>query len=50
MSDTTNNPQPADPPVNSGGNGGTSSNPEEPEGTDLEAIDPPVTTGGGGSA
>ena len=49
MSDTSNNPQPVDPPVNTGGGGTTSS---EPEGEDAEAqsIDPPVNTGGGGGS
>jgi hypothetical protein len=52
MSDTTNDPQPIDPPVTTGG-GGTTPSPIESDGSDAEevqAIDPPVTTGGGGGS
>jgi len=44
MSDNINDPQPVDPPTNTGG-GTTTSEPEEP-GT-SEAVDPPTNTGGG---
>jgi hypothetical protein len=51
MSDETNDPQPSDPPTNTGGGGGTS------ETEDYQALDgggdkgdPPTNTGGGGSA
>jgi len=51
MSDTTNDPQPIDPPVNTGGGGTMSTETEDTETTDgAETIDPPVNTGGGGSA
>ncbi len=49
MSDETNDPQPSDPPTNTGGGGN--------ENEDYEALngggdkgDPPTNTGGGGSA
>ena len=47
MLDTTNDPQPIDPPTNTGG-GTTSSDEPEDTGT-AEAIDPPTNTGGGGT-
>jgi hypothetical protein len=49
MSDTSNNPQPVDPPVNTGGGTTTSGEPEDDESSEAQAIDPPVNTGGGGS-
>lgn len=51
MSDTPNDPQPIDPPVNTGGGGTASEQPEDTEIADsAETIDPPVNTGGGGGA
>jgi hypothetical protein len=50
MSDTPNNPQPIDPPDNTGGGkkAGAIDPPENTEETaDEEAIDPPENTGGG---
>ena len=53
MSDTTNDPQPIDPPVTTGG-GGTQPRPapmsdsDDAEPDEEQAIDPPVSTGGGG--
>jgi hypothetical protein len=47
MSDTPNNPQPTDPPTNTGG--GTSNDAEENETADTTATDPPTNTGGGGN-
>jgi hypothetical protein len=49
MTDTTNDPQPVDPPVNTGG-GSEPIAEEEPETTESAAVavDPPVNTGGGG--
>ena len=47
MSDTTIDPQPTDPPTNTGG-GGTSTDVEET--ADAKMTDPPTNTGGGGSA
>ena len=49
MSDTPIDPQPTDPPTNTGGGGGTS--PGEPE-EDVALLDtdPPVNTGGGGGS
>jgi len=51
MSDTINDAEPIDPPVSTGGGGGTAPN-EAGEGDDGQplAIDPPVSTGGGGGA
>ncbi|HKG45744.1 MAG TPA: hypothetical protein VKB02_03395 [Pyrinomonadaceae bacterium] len=48
MSDTTNDPQLADPPTNTGG-GGTPSDAEEIQ-TEEAMADPPTNTGGGSSA
>jgi len=48
MSDNINDPQPIDPPTNTGG-GGTTTTEEEESGT-VEAIDPPTNTGGGSNA
>ena len=52
MSDT-NNPQPCDPPVNTGGGGTTNAEPEpeSEESGEAQATDPPQTihgSGGGG--
>jgi hypothetical protein len=49
MSDTINDPQPIDPPTNTGGGGTTTTTEEEESGT-VEAIDPPTNTGGGSNA
>lgn len=49
MADTTNDPQPVDPPVNTGGGGTSTDDTEETETTEAQATaDPPVNTGGGG--
>lgn len=47
MSDTTNNPNPAEPPVNQGG--GTAPQSESDSNTDSEGrtAEPPVNQGGG---
>jgi len=45
MSDETNNPQPTDPPTNTGGGG--SNEGEEMEFGEAKATDPPTNTGGG---
>lgn len=50
MSDTINDPQPTDPPTNTGGGGGTPNDAEENESADAVMADPPTNTGGGGSA
>ena len=52
MSDTTNDPQPIDPPVSTGG-GGTTPAPSDSDDGETEegqSIDPPVSTGGGGGS
>ena len=49
MPDTT-NPQPTDPPDNTGGGGANAGNVTSPESGDALATDPPDNTGGGGSA
>jgi len=46
MSDTLNDPQPTDPPTNTGG-GGTSTDTEEIQTSEAKATDPPTNTGGG---
>lgn len=46
MSDSTNDPQPVDPPTNTGG-GTPSSEPQEPEEAQIQSADPPTNTGGG---
>jgi hypothetical protein len=45
MSDETNNPQPTDPPTNTGGGG--SGDAEETQLSEAKATDPPTNTGGG---
>ena len=47
MFDNPNDPQPTDPPTNTGG--GTSTDADEIESGDSKATDPPTNTGGGGS-
>lgn len=46
MSDTTNDPQPVDPPVNTGGGSPTPESDDQIE--TQKKVDPPVNTGGGG--
>jgi hypothetical protein len=48
MSDTTKDPQPTDPPTNTGG-GGTAADVEEIQPEAAKATDPPTNTGGGGA-
>jgi len=48
MSDTENDPQPVDPPVNTGGGGTSGSDSEETGTAEAQAVDPPANTGGGG--
>ena len=50
MPDTPDDPQPVDPPVNTGGGGTAPSIEGEPETGESAAVavDPPVNTGGGG--
>lgn len=50
MSETPDDPQPVDPPVNTGGGGTTEGTEGEPESAESAAVavDPPVNTGGGG--
>ena len=45
MSDTENDPQPVDPPANTGGGGTNASEPEDDEAN--RSTDPPANTGGG---
>lgn len=47
MPDTPDDPQPVDPPVNTGGGGTAEGEPETGESAAV-AVDPPVNTGGGG--
>lgn len=48
MSETTNNPQPSDPPVGGSG-GGTAPNTEDIETADAQMSEPPTGGSGGGS-
>lgn len=50
MSDTTNNPQPSEPPVGGSGTGTVQTEPPtDPEPSDAEISDPPTSGSGGGS-
>lgn len=52
MSDETNDPQPSDPPTNTGGGGGENGETEEYQALNKggsDKGDPPTNTGGGGS-
>jgi hypothetical protein len=49
MSETTNNPQPSEPPVGGSGGGTAQTEPTDIETADAKPSDPPTSGSGGGS-